>query len=63
MYSIIREIVFYVLFLYLMMMVAYGNRDPWSSSMYNNYKNMFFNGVHHTGKYMEFTIDAVKVVI
>ena len=44
MQAIIREIIFYLVWLYILMMVAYGNRDPWSYMMTENFNNMFVHG-------------------
>lgn len=46
MYSIIRELIMYFLWLYMLMMVAYGNRDPYSYKMNANYKDMFIRGAY-----------------
>ena len=62
MYSVVREILFYLLFLYLMMMVAYGNRDPWSLYMYQNHKNMFQHGSYSAGYPDAIAFDSVSVI-
>ncbi len=44
MQKVIWEIAAYILFLYLLMTVAYGTRDPVTHRMYDNYKNIFSYG-------------------
>ena len=38
--KIIWEIIFYFLFLWLLMMVAYGNRDPQTYNLYKHYQKL-----------------------
>ena len=38
MHKIIREILSYLFFLNLLMMVAYGNRDPWAYQVFRQLK-------------------------
>ncbi|XP_013422214.1 uncharacterized protein LOC106182109 [Lingula anatina] len=63
MHKIIREIVFYFVFLLLLMMCAYGNRDPWSIYQKENAHSIFFDGhVTANSTYLgkEFPIWKVK---
>ena len=60
MHAIIREMILYFLWLYMLMMVAYGNRDPYSFTMTKHYKNMFDRGAHADGVKMD-TFNFKKV--
>ena len=60
MQAIIREIIMYFLWLYMLMLVAYGNRDPHSYQMTANYKNMFVKGSYADNVKME-TFNFKKV--
>ena len=60
MQAIIREIIMYLLWLYTLMMVAYGNRDPWSYLMTENYHNMFIKGAHADGKINQYNMRSVR---
>ncbi|XP_013386043.1 polycystic kidney disease protein 1-like 2 [Lingula anatina] len=42
--AVIREILIYFVFTYLLFMVGYGNRDPWSFHFYENVENMISKG-------------------
>ncbi|XP_077979562.1 polycystin-1-like [Glandiceps talaboti] len=48
MHGILKEIVFYVMFLYLLMIICYGNRDPagylFSNSLMDQFVNAGYNG-------------------
>ena len=46
MHKIIREILSYLLFLNLLMMVAYGNRDPYSFRVFNQIKMGLVEGIY-----------------
>ena len=41
MYSVIREILFYFLFVWIVLMIAYGHRDPYAHFMTGNLQDMF----------------------
>ena len=59
MMSIIREVLFYLLFLYVMMMVGYGNRDPWSVFVYRNLKHTYYVGNQYDGQYDHYNMGKV----
>lgn len=42
--NLIKEILLYLIFVYLLLMVSYGNRDPWAHYYYHNVKNMMAHG-------------------
>ena len=42
--AILREIAIYLIFVYLLLMVGYGNRDPWAGHFYRNVKNLLAHG-------------------
>jgi len=44
MMNILKEMAIYVIFLYLLLMVGYGNRDFWAHYMYQNVKNLIAKG-------------------
>ena len=44
MQKVIWEVVAYMLFLYMLMTVAYGSRDPVTNRVYDNYHNIFSLG-------------------
>ncbi len=44
--KVIWEILFYIIFLYLLMLVAYGNRDPLSYQLLNNFKSQVVSASH-----------------
>ena len=44
MQKVIWEVVAYMLFLYMLMTVAYGSRDPVTNRVYDNYHNIFSFG-------------------
>lgn len=44
MMTILREMFVYVIFIYLLCMVGYGNRDPWAGHYYSNVENMLARG-------------------
>lgn len=44
MMAILREIAIYLIFVYLLLMVGYGNRDPWAGHFYRNVKNLLAHG-------------------
>ncbi|XP_013386006.1 uncharacterized protein LOC106155635 isoform X2 [Lingula anatina] len=46
MMQIIREILVYLFFLYMLFTVSYGNRDPWSYFYYSNVEEVFSKGSH-----------------
>ena len=46
MQKVIREILVYMLFLYLLMTVGYGNRDPWGHSLYDACHSVFGQGYY-----------------
>ena len=41
MHSVIREIVFYFLFVWVVLLIAYGHRDPYAHFMTQNIENTF----------------------
>ena len=41
MHSVIREIVFYFLFVWVVLLIAYAHRDPYAHFMTQNMENMF----------------------
>ena len=41
MHSVIREIVFYFLFVWMVLLIAYGHRDPYAHIMAQNIENTF----------------------
>ena len=41
MHSVIREIVFYFLFVWMVLLIAYGHRDPYAHFMTQNMENTF----------------------
>lgn len=41
MHSVIREIVFYLLFVWMVLLIAYGHRDPYAHFMTQNMENTF----------------------
>lgn len=41
MHSVIREIVFYFLFVWVVLLIAYGHRDPYAHFMTQNMENTF----------------------
>ena len=48
MYGIIREIVFYAIFLWILMVVSYGFRDPMAPTLRFHLHNAFgTQGLHH----------------
>ncbi len=38
------EVIAYIIFLYLIMMIAYSNRDPMFHRLHRHYSNMFVKG-------------------
>jgi len=63
MQSIIWELIMYLLWLNLLMIVAYGNRDPWSYTMNNSYKQMFVRGVYNPERMDKYTMMKVTHMI
>ena len=59
--SILRELLFYLLFLYLLLMVAYGNRDPWSVYIYQSMENTYAKGDSYNGEVGTYEITKVSV--
>ena len=59
MMSIIREVLFYLLFLYVMMMVGYGNRDPSFVFVNQNMKHIFYTGNQYVGEMEDYSMDQV----
>jgi len=45
MQSVLREIVSYIIFLYVLLMVAYGSKDPWTFIVYRNQQNCLDYGL------------------
>ena len=41
---VLWEVVAYALFLYMLMTIAYGTRDPKTNRIYDNYQNIFSFG-------------------
>ena len=41
MHSVIREIVFYFMFVWVVLLIAYGHRDPYAHFMTQNMENTF----------------------
>ncbi|XP_055995228.1 uncharacterized protein LOC125649388 [Ostrea edulis] len=44
MFAMLKEIAVCMLFLYIVLTIAYANRDPWSHVQYKNYDNIFNKG-------------------
>ena len=44
MMGLLKEMALYLLFVYLLLMVGYGNRDPWAHYYYDNVRNMMAYG-------------------
>ena len=63
MMSIIREVLFYLFFLYVMMMVGYGNRDPWSVYVYRNLKDTYYTGNQFDGELGLYSMDKVRTYV
>ena len=59
MMSIIREVLFYLLFLYVMMMVGYGNRDPRFVYVNQSMKDIFLTGNQYAGEFQDNSMDEV----
>ena len=46
MQSIIWEVILYLVWLWLLMMMAYGNKDGWSYWLNSSYRNTFERGAY-----------------
>lgn len=46
MQGLIREIAIYFFFTYVLFMVGYGARDPWSYFFYDNVRNTYMHGTY-----------------
>jgi len=44
MMDLLKEMAIYILFVYLLIMVGYSNRDPWAHHFYKNVKNLAAHG-------------------
>ena len=62
MMSIIREVLFYLLFLYVMMMVGYGNRDPRFVYVNQSMKDIFLTGDQYAGEFEDNSMNEVMYV-
>lgn len=49
MHSVIREIVFYLLFVWIVLLIAYGHRDPYAHFMTQNMENTFVGNQESPG--------------
>ena len=54
MQHVLWEVVAYIIFLYLMMMIAYSNRDLLSFRLYDHYTKMFLKGTMDPNKPVDF---------
>lgn len=44
MYAMLKEIAICMVFLYIVLTIAYANRDPWSFTQFQNYENILNAG-------------------
>jgi hypothetical protein len=44
MFAMLKEIAICIVFLYIVLTIAYANRDPWSYIQHKNYDNIFNEG-------------------
>ena len=60
MMAILRDLLFYLVFLYIIMMVGYGNRDPWTFYIYDNLKQTYQVGNQFNGTFDSLNMDKVN---
>lgn len=60
MHSVIREIVFYFLFVWMVLLIAYGHRDPYAHFMTQNMENTFVGYQESLGHREEDKISSRK---
>lgn len=60
MYALLKEIFFYALFLYTLMMVAYGERDQLAYFMVRNSENVFLGAPFTTPAVNESFINVIQ---
>lgn len=61
MMEVLREIAFYLIFLYLMSMAAYGNVSPWDIMEYSNLRAMFEDGLYNQTEWDAADMAHVKI--
>ena len=60
MHLVIREIVFYFLFVWVVLLIAYAHRDPYSHFMTQNMENLFVGNYDSLGYRDEDKIDVKR---
>lgn len=60
MHSVIREIVFYFLFVWVVLLIAYAHRDPYAHHMTQNMENLFVGNYDSLGYRDEDKIDVKR---
>ncbi len=63
MQKVLWEVAAYLVFLYLLMTVAYGTRDPMTNRVYDHYQNMFSKGSYdyqHNNSWGTWDISGVR---
>ena len=60
MHSVIREIVFYFLFVWVVLLIAYAHRDPYAHHMTQNMENHFVGNYDSLGYRDEDKIDVKR---
>ena len=66
MQKVLWEVVAYIVFLYMLMTVAYGTRDPVTNRVYDNYQNIFSYGsfdYEHNNTWGYWDTDSVSTSI